>query len=225
MSVAVNFMTLPLMMCKPEPETPPGVLVTPNDPVNNIDPDGRAPQSVMDRRFVTPQLSSGQAAAVEAQHAQIGETAAQGIAAGALLVSPIDEATLVVGALAKGLQSLGNLFKGGKAASGLGDLTRAEVGQIQNVVDEAGRPLDVVGSAARGERRNVGSDLPIGKGAGSRSDTDFTTAGANRGNFEGLEGRLPNTDPRTPILRGTPESGNPSVRFEPNTPPRMIEEN
>jgi YD repeat-containing protein len=42
-----------------------------------------------------------------------------------------------------------NAFKWGNRASGLGDLTKAEVKEIQKIVDEAGRPLDVVGSAAR----------------------------------------------------------------------------
>ena len=52
-----------------------------------------------------------------------------------------------------------------KGAGGLGDLTPAEIRQIQGVVDRAGRPLEVVGSAARGHRRGVGSSLSIGKGA------------------------------------------------------------
>lgn len=60
-----------------------------------------------------------------------------------------------------------------EGASGLGDLTSGEVGQIQGVVDSAGRPLNVVGSAARGARRGIGSDVPIGKGAGTRSDIDY----------------------------------------------------
>lgn len=39
-------------------------------------------------------------------------------------------------------------------ASGLGDLANGEVPQIQQVVDEAGRPLEVAGSVARGRHRN-----------------------------------------------------------------------
>ena len=104
----------------------------------------------------------------------------------------------------------------------LGDLTDQEVDEIQDVVEEAQRPLDVVGSAANGDRRNVGSDLPIGKGEGTRSDIDYTTAGANRPNFEGLEDRLPGLDPDTGLLSGTPESGSESIRFEPGTRPIRI---
>ncbi len=102
------------------------------------------------------------------------------------------------------------------ATKNTGDLTKAEIKQIQGVVNEAGRPLEVVGSAAKGTRRGVGSNLPIGKGPGTRSDTDFTTAGANIDNFKGLESKLPNADPKTPILRGAGDTNQgPVIRFEP----------
>ena len=107
-----------------------------------------------------------------------------------------------------------------------GDLTPEEINQIQSAVDEAGRPLDVVGSAAEGARRGVGTELPIGKGPGTQSDIDYTTANSHIGNFQGIEGRLPNADPETPILRGTadPNQG-PSIRFEPGLPPKFIPKN
>lgn len=54
------------------------------------------------------------------------------------------------------------------AKRGVGDLTRKEISQIQSVVNEAGRPLEVVGSAAKGTRRGVGTELPLGKGSGTR---------------------------------------------------------
>jgi hypothetical protein len=38
-----------------------------------------------------------------------------------------------------------------------GDLTTSEIEAIQEVVDQAGRPLEVVGSAAQGARRGVGT--------------------------------------------------------------------
>jgi RHS repeat-associated protein len=107
--------------------------------------------------------------------------------------------------------------------SGLGDLTLGEVKQIQSVVDDAGRPLEVVGSAAKGDRRGVGTDLPIGKGPGTRSDIDYTTAGANYDYFRGLERSLPSANPETPILMGgaDPYQG-PAIRFEPETKPTII---
>ncbi len=60
-----------------------------------------------------------------------------------------------------------------EAFEGLVDLTPEEAKQVQAVVEEAGEPLWVVGSAAEGTRRNVGTDLPIGKGPGTRSDIDY----------------------------------------------------
>jgi len=78
---------------------------------------------------------------------------------------------------------LGIAGKWGKRASGLGDLNNAEVKMIQNVVDEAGRPLEVVGSAATGTRRGVGTDIPIGKGPGTRSDIRLVVMGEFRHNI------------------------------------------
>ena len=77
--------------------------------------------------------------------------------------------------LAKGaIEMVATLRVGvGVAPAALGDLTAAEVREIQAVADEAGRPMEVVGSAASGTRRGVGTDLPIGKGPDTRSDIDF----------------------------------------------------
>ncbi|MGH7025084.1 MAG: hypothetical protein ACREEB_16060, partial [Caulobacteraceae bacterium] len=94
-----------------------------------------------------------------------------------------------------------------EGASGLGDLTNGEVNQIQAVVDSAGRPLDVVGSAARGSR-SLGSDI------------DYTTGNASYGNFSDLQDQLPEIDPEHGLLRGyaDPDIG-PSIRFEPGATP------
>lgn len=103
----------------------------------------------------------------------------------------------------------------------LGDLTNAEVRSIQSVVDRGQRPLDVVGSAARGTRRGVGTNLPIGKGPGTRSDIDYTIHSRylDDGSFTGLS--LPSLAPGG-ALRGpwNPFEG-PSIRFEPGVPPRI----
>lgn len=79
----------------------------------------------------------------------------------------------------------------GRAAGALGDLRPHEVRDIQNVVEEAQRRMDrvlqsvgaapgelpvdivVVGSAARGARRNPDTQLPFGKGPHTRSDIDY----------------------------------------------------
>src|SRR5215472_12535993 len=102
----------------------------------------------------------------------------------------------------------------------LGDLTPEEVAQIQSVVDRAWRPLNVVGSAVRGTRRGVGTSLPIGKGPGTRSDIDYTTANSSIEYFEEVAQELPSLGAHG-LLRGAPESR--SIRFEPNTSPYIIE--
>ena len=58
--------------------------------------------------------------------------------------------------------------------TGLGDLTPEEITQIQAVVDDAQRPLEVVGSAARGERKGVGLNIAPCKGV--KSDIDYAIA-------------------------------------------------
>lgn len=95
-----------------------------------------------------------------------------------------------------------------RARSGLGDLTNAEVAQIQKVVDAAGRPLNVVGSAARGART-------------AASDIDYTTANSSYDYFKVLQNDLPciGKGGHT-MLRGAPEG--PSIRFEPGQKPFLI---
>jgi len=96
------------------------------------------------------------------------------------------------------------------AAPTLGDLTPEEIKQIQDVVDAAGRPLDVVGSAARGTR-DVSSDI------------DYTTAGANHQEFDGLADSLPGLDPGHGLLKGGQDRDmGPSIRFEPGNDPRFV---
>lgn len=100
--------------------------------------------------------------------------------------------------------------------SGLGDLRRGEVNQIQKAVNSAGRPLDVVGSAAAGNRRNPGTDLPVGKGPGTKSDIDYTMGSSSVSSFKDAD--LPTPE----ILQGGPERGSLSIRFEPNREPRTV---
>lgn len=105
----------------------------------------------------------------------------------------------------------------------LGDLTDEEIRQIQDVVDRAGRPLEVVGSAARGERKGVGTDGPITKGV--KSDIDYAIPPASYAYFEGANAQdlLPGVDPNDGLLMGihSPHDG-PSIRFEPGQLPRWV---
>lgn len=149
------------------------------------------------------------------------------LAVGSVLLGPIGG--LRAGGTATVENAAGRLLSGQAAelgaaktgASGLGDLTKAEVGQIQGVVDRAGRPLDVVGSAAKAERRGVGTDLPVGKGVGTRSDIDYVVGPSSQGYYKGFEHELPGLDPLSGLINGThnPFTG-PGVRFEPGAAPR-----
>ncbi|MDO5506129.1 MAG: RHS repeat-associated core domain-containing protein [Pseudoxanthomonas suwonensis] len=56
-----------------------------NNPYKFNDPDGRQSESVMDRRYVYPSLSSSQVGGIEAQHNEMGEQAFTGLAVGASL--------------------------------------------------------------------------------------------------------------------------------------------
>jgi RHS repeat-associated protein len=100
----------------------------------------------------------------------------------------------------------------------MGDLTIGEINAIQAEVNSAGRPLEVIGSAARGTRRGIGSDLPIGKGPGTMSDIDYITAPSSLRYFS--NNNLPLLDIKTGIIPG---HGNPSIgpfiRFEPYSRP------
>lgn len=100
--------------------------------------------------------------------------------------------------------------------SGFGDLTIGEVNQIQKVVNETGRPLEVIGSAASGTRRGVGTDLPLGKGAGTKSDIDYITHPQYLGEYMKTQNKLPSIDPQTGVSPGVtnPYQG-PGIRFEP----------
>lgn len=90
----------------------------------------------------------------------------------------------------------------------LGDLTPEEIQEIQDAVDEAGRPIDVVGSAARGER-SEGSDI------------DHTTAPSSIPYFNDSD--LPGIDKDDGILQGAPEKNKRSIRFEPGAKPRIVD--
>jgi RHS repeat-associated protein len=110
----------------------------------------------------------------------------------------------------------------GRRPSGLGDLTKHEVKAIQGVVTEAGRPLEVAGSAARGQRRGVGSDLPIGKGSGTQSDIDYLIPPGSVPHFRDLASQLPGLDQGGVIIGTHNPFIGPAIRFEPGGAPSFI---
>jgi len=95
--------------------------------------------------------------------------------------------------------------------SGLGDLTSVEVRQIQRTVNQAGRPLEVVGSAARCSRT-------------SASDIDYLVPHGSLPYYEnfGLQRALPRIDSEG-LIPGVhnPYIG-PAIRFEPGMSPMYI---
>jgi hypothetical protein len=115
------------------------------------------------------------------------------------------------------------------AKTGLGDLTAAEVRAIQAAANETGESLTVVGSAARGTRRGVGSDWPIGKGAGTRSDIDYLINKpyppfpSPLNDLDHVLPRLPDVNPAHGPIRGTfnPFEG-PGIQFQPGKSPVFL---
>jgi len=58
-----------------------------------------------------------------------------------------------------------------------GALTEGERQALQRIADQFGVTIDVVGSRGAGNGRNVETDLPFGKGDGTRSDIDVRIDG------------------------------------------------
>jgi hypothetical protein len=102
-----------------------------------------------------------------------------------------------------------------------GDLTEAEIHSIQAVVDEAGRPLWVVGSAARGTRYGLDLDAPVAKGI--KSDIDYLVPYGSAPYYRGLETKLPSLDPKQGMIPGYLDQFlGPAIRFEPWAYPYYI---
>ena len=108
----------------------------------------------------------------------------------------------------------------------LGDLTPSEVSRIQAAADRLGSDIYVVGSAAKGERRGIGTDLPIGgfgtSKSGTRSDIDYVVRDGVDDRANRLD--LPDVDPGFGV-RGVDYinlDASPAVRFSPGRPPELL---
>jgi RHS repeat-associated protein len=128
-------------------------------------------------------------------------------------VYPIETAIAVAAAAATGGVSaaasrimgaiIGEFFPSPALPPNMGDLTAGEIGQIQSTVNQAGRPLEVVGSAASGARQ-AGSDI------------DYIAPPSSLPYYEGLQGQLPGIDPTHGIIPGVGNRNiGPVIRFEP----------
>jgi hypothetical protein len=107
-------------------------------------------------------------------------------------------------------------------------ITVREAAEIQAIANKYNTTIDVVGSRAAGQGRNIGTDLPVGKeirgGPPTRSDIDFRIDTAHPqaadlikdlqgvGNGAGTAGPNWSTNPTTP--RGRPTEP-PLIRFNP----------
>ncbi|WP_152544685.1 RHS repeat-associated core domain-containing protein [Actibacterium mucosum] len=114
----------------------------------------------------------------------------------------------VAGAMTVGAGVRGRVGDGAltKITPGYGDLLPGEIQAIQTVVDQAGRPLSVVGSAVRAERK-IGSDI------------DYVVSPGSIERFRGLENRLPGIDRSHGIVPGYPNPNQgPFITFEPRGP-------
>jgi RHS repeat-associated protein len=179
-----------------------------NDPLNNVDPSGLVVEQA--GSAVYGAVRNGASSAYNNLLAQpvndIGQllnnpsdipNAIAGVAPG---IAPVAaELPQAVSAMVRAVIALGSA----PPQPTMGDLTPSEIRQIQSVVNQAGRPIEVVGSAARGARQ-TGSDI------------DYVAPPSSLQYFEGLEGQLPGIDPSHGIIPGV---GNPNIgpvlRFEP----------
>jgi hypothetical protein len=105
--------------------------------------------------------------------------------------------------------------QGGGATKCFGDLTQLEIQQIQQLTNQAGRPIHVVGSAARGERRGIGTNQPIGKGPGTRSDIDYVIPISSMDYWKPYIHQLPGIDWHGPLPGSPNPFMGPSIPFEP----------
>jgi len=112
-------------------------------------------------------------------------------------------------------------------AARLGDLRPNEIARIQAAADTLGEDLYVVGSAAKGARRNVDTDLPLadfgGSKAGTRSDIDYAIR--NGADDAASELDLPDMDSSWGV-RGVDYlnlDNSPAIRFSPGRAPQMLD--
>lgn len=161
--------------------------------------------------------------------ASVATGVAGAVKSGPAIAKAMDEVVdLGRAALGKGPAAPAGASAAGLAATTakLGDLTPSEVAKIQAAADELGADLYVVGSAAKGARRNVGSDLPLaefgGSKIGTRSDIDYAVKTGLDDAASAL--KLPDMDSSWGV-RGVGYlnlDNSPAVRFSPGKAPELL---
>ncbi|MEM8641390.1 MAG: pre-toxin TG domain-containing protein [Cyanobacteria bacterium P01_G01_bin.54] len=112
---------------------------------------------------------------------------------------------------------------------GAGRLTASEAEEIQHLADTFNTEIHIIGSRARGEGRNIYSDLPPGKGDNTRSDIDFSVDGQvvidTRGQFANLLKEVSRGAGSIASERlglgGNMRPHSPAIIFSPNHPPYL----
>jgi hypothetical protein len=106
-----------------------------------------------------------------------------------------------------------------------GSLTPSETKALQGIADKYQTQIDVVGSRAAGEGRNIDTDLPVGKGEGTRSDidvridgqVDIDSGGALSNDISNLSGGAGSI-----VSAGGYPSTGPTIIFRPGLPPKVV---
>jgi RHS repeat-associated protein len=102
-----------------------------------------------------------------------------------------------------------------------GMLTQVEINALQQIANKHNAVLEVVGSRANGKGRNIETNLPVGKGPGTRSDIDVRVSGdadiASRGMLSHDIANVPGGAAKV-MSSSLPEvpSSPPFIRFSPN---------
>jgi len=98
-----------------------------------------------------------------------------------------------------------------------GSLTAKEAEEIQAIANRYNTQIDVVGSRAAGQGRNIETNLPVGKCPNTRSDIDFRISGQDEINTGGhISNSLKNVGNNAgEVLRDTGKSEPPVIIFRP----------
>jgi RHS repeat-associated protein len=104
-------------------------------------------------------------------------------------------------------------------------LTPKEIQELQALADRYKTNIDVIGSRAAGNGRNIATDLPVGKGPGTRSDIDVRIDGQvdidTRGGLSNDVGNVGNGAGTVASSTGLPSSP-PVIKFRPGKPPERV---
>lgn len=148
-----------------------------NDPVNQVDPDGKQSEWTMDRRYIYPHLSEAQREGLEQEHRKIGESTAEGAAGGLSLGLPGGLAVRIGVGVARAVGMT-------RAAQAISAASRAVVVERYNVakaglgVLERGGGKSIAGAGAKAELRQA--ERLAGKYGGEAKDYAKVTTGATR---------------------------------------------